>query len=1229
MRYYEDSIFPKYLQNNSYYANKNKLFVFIDISGFTPLCDEFIHNSEYGAEKIGDLLNNIFSPIIDLIYERNGDVISFAGDAMFVCIEKNDIAYIKKRVEKSVKEYSKKINRFLSVKIEILKGKYYPYIIKGKTKQHFTYYPYKNLKTQTLQKEHIYPKEVFKIADSVFKGELRSIPVFFLHIDKNISFDQINILLQKIIDISSDYSVYVNKIEYLDKGWMILVSSGLPVYSLNAQYNMLDFLYKIIKVAKRQTIPIKIGGTLQKGYAGIIGNEKRWEYTFIGSNVNLAARIAVKGIDYTILTEEGFYKTVKEKTECDFWQKVEYKGIEGKTDIYKIGKYKDKSDKNVFVGRKEEVEKGLKFINKKNKALIVYGKSGIGKTEFVKRVISLSGKKHIVLKGVQGNITPFYLFEPFIKRFNAASAKKDGRDLIQNIFRSIKEPFIIFIDDASYADEQSTEIIKWMLSEGNDFVNIVITAFTDKDVEKILPPFSEYDILKLSLPNLSIENIKDLFLEYVGNKVNKKIVKNIYQITKGNPLFIVYLIKFMGKNIMEEKDIPYSLQELILIRVNRLPYNGGEFVEGGAVFGDIFNALIVADALQFDKKAIEKIIDYANKYGMLYMMDNMDVVVFANAIVRETIYEKMLEKQINYIRIKLAEIIYSNKKYKKAIKIAAQLFYLANDKRCLPLFEILINEEKNNYEYQRSYYIKYFRFIIKNKLFEYHTLLDMLKKALDLPSFYFSGELVSILYDIAVKIKKWEKEEKLILHIALSISSFLMDRKKAKRLMNLYKKYKGKDKYYKWYYNVIFKYEINQKEGIKTYKELEGEFKGEEAISFYLNYLGYAFFVVGNTKMEKRALQKLKALHKYMTDNQKAEYYQLLNSLSMHRDNIEQSIKYLNKLKKMKLDNKYYKFLVYNDLSIIYTQIGIKKMDKKVLRLSDIYIRKAYKFVKDSGMKSHMPLITTNLASSYSARGDVKNALKYYYEGLLYGLDINHPIEVPYTKSRIARFAYGMGLKILPKNIASEIVENGYVTDLLPVSYAILYNIEGKEEYYKKGLSIAKEMLKGGIGKCIGEITAMLFLGGIFEDKKGLLRKSYNLMKKYESKVSKRSIQKINDDIAIELLEIILKDKSTKDLKRRLKYAEKINRLFMMKAISYYVLALREENYKKKEIYFVESYKIAIREKFYKIIDKLIDYQKEMGFNLINKGTITRIKNQEKVLYNIKTIEELYKYFNE
>lgn len=56
--------------------------MYIDLSGFTPLTETLMSKGTPGAEQLSVVLNNIFGPMVQTVYQKNGFIPYFAGDAI-------------------------------------------------------------------------------------------------------------------------------------------------------------------------------------------------------------------------------------------------------------------------------------------------------------------------------------------------------------------------------------------------------------------------------------------------------------------------------------------------------------------------------------------------------------------------------------------------------------------------------------------------------------------------------------------------------------------------------------------------------------------------------------------------------------------------------------------------------------------------------------------------------------------------------------------------------------------------------------------------------------------------------------------------------------------------------------------------------------------------------------------------------------------------------------------
>ncbi|UCC80835.1 MAG: tetratricopeptide repeat protein [Candidatus Zixiibacteriota bacterium] len=64
--------------------------VFADISGFTAMSERLAGMGRIGGEKLTEIINRCFNPLLDIVFACGGDVIKFGGDAFLVLFKGND-----------------------------------------------------------------------------------------------------------------------------------------------------------------------------------------------------------------------------------------------------------------------------------------------------------------------------------------------------------------------------------------------------------------------------------------------------------------------------------------------------------------------------------------------------------------------------------------------------------------------------------------------------------------------------------------------------------------------------------------------------------------------------------------------------------------------------------------------------------------------------------------------------------------------------------------------------------------------------------------------------------------------------------------------------------------------------------------------------------------------------------------------------------------------------------
>jgi len=128
----------------------------------------------------------------------------------------------------------------------------------------------------------------------------------------------------------------LNKFLIDDKGMLFLLVYGLPplVHTDDATRAVLS-CFDMIKVFKRMKLVAKFGITSGRAYCGTCGSADRMEYTVLGDNVNLAARLMSKAAPNTAMCDESTKSSCTGEVSFSPLDSVRAKGIENMTVVFR------------------------------------------------------------------------------------------------------------------------------------------------------------------------------------------------------------------------------------------------------------------------------------------------------------------------------------------------------------------------------------------------------------------------------------------------------------------------------------------------------------------------------------------------------------------------------------------------------------------------------------------------------------------------------------------------------------------------------------------------------------------------------------------------------------------------------------------------------------------------------------------------------------------------------
>ncbi len=220
-------------------------------------------------------------------------------------------------------------------------------------------------------------------------------------------------------DTVRSYGGMVSRIDPYSKGVKMLILFGAPIsheddpqravstaLTMNVELTMLN--ERLTRQYARHLPPgysgplieHRIGITLGEIYAGMVGSPSRREYTVMGDDVNLAARLMGAARMGQILLSPRLFQQVDDHFICTRLHPIRVKGKSKPIEIAQVDGPRDNillhrsETRSLLIGRSSELAKGIELLENAKKGesrlLTIYGPSGIGKSHLADEIIKKS-----------------------------------------------------------------------------------------------------------------------------------------------------------------------------------------------------------------------------------------------------------------------------------------------------------------------------------------------------------------------------------------------------------------------------------------------------------------------------------------------------------------------------------------------------------------------------------------------------------------------------------------------------------------------------------------------------------------------------------------------------------------------------------------------------------------------------------------------------------------------
>ena len=217
-------------------------------------------------------------------------------------------------------------------------------------------------------------------------------------------------------------------------------------------------------------------------------------------------------------------------------------------------------------------------------------------------------------------------------------------DAFARVLASSARPSVLVADDAQWCDEQSWQLIHYLVRSGADPPVIVgATARreeldADDPLEAVFGQLQVMDLaVELGLHRLDRGDTGTLVRQLAGGAGSAMSGSEaIYETTEGNPLFVVETVRAAAASGASDA-LPPKLRSVIAMRLRQLSDQGRELVALAATVGREFTTGVLAEAAGKDDAWLVASLDELWRRGIIREL-RLDAYDFAHGRIRDVAY---------------------------------------------------------------------------------------------------------------------------------------------------------------------------------------------------------------------------------------------------------------------------------------------------------------------------------------------------------------------------------------------------------------------------------------------------------------------------------------------------------------------------------------------------------------------------------------------------------------
>lgn len=321
--------------------------------------------------------------------------------------------------------------------------------------------------------------------------------------------------------------------------------------------------------------------------------------------------------------------------------------------------------------------------------------------------------------------------------------------------QSLLSPLVIEVDDSQWLDSQSIALLQYLARNIKSFPILMITTcryLDDGSRSNIFSNMKLNQFIEIDLDPFKEKEVACFCNRYLHKKIDQRNSYLLYQKTQGNPFFLQEFLDFFSRSKWFDSDIPIdnkikelpnSIQAVLLSRIDRLNFEVKEIVKKAAIIGVEFEVDLLSE---ISNSEIIPYIQQAEKQQIWQPSEDL-FYIFKNTLLQKAVYEMQIHAHLKKFHQSIAEAL--QKKYKNNLQ----------QKNALIAYHY---ERAEDYQTASKFYLDAAEYAARN--YQNQEAIFLYQKCLQVP-LWTDLEIINIknhLSEVYILIGEWQQAQTIL-----------------------------------------------------------------------------------------------------------------------------------------------------------------------------------------------------------------------------------------------------------------------------------------------------------------------------------------------------------------------------------------------------------------------------------------------------------------------------------